>query len=42
MTFDFVREKVVAGDLSLHGAWLDIKSGDLKIYNAGSKRFVAL
>ena len=27
MTFDFVREKVVAGDLSLHGAWLNIKSG---------------
>ena len=42
MTFDFVHEKVVAGDLSLHGAWLDIKSGDLKIYNADSKRFVAL
>ena len=42
MTFDFVREKVVAGDLSLHGAWLDIKSGDLKIYNADSKRFVDL
>ncbi len=42
MTFDFVREKVVAGDLSLHGAWLDIKSGDLKIYNADSKQFLAL
>ncbi len=42
MTFDFVREKVVAGDLSLHGAWLDIKSGDLKIYNTDSKRFLAL
>ena len=42
MTFDFVHEKVVAGDLSLHGAWLDIKSGNLKIYNAGSKQFLAL
>ncbi|MCW2236257.1 carbonic anhydrase [Azospirillum canadense] len=29
MSFPFVREKVEAGDLELHGWWFDLDSGDL-------------
>jgi carbonic anhydrase len=39
MTFPFVREKVEAGTLELHGAWFAIKHGELHWRNARTKRF---
>jgi carbonic anhydrase len=34
MTFPFVVEKVRAGELNLEGAWFDIASGELGLYNS--------
>jgi carbonic anhydrase len=31
MTFPWVAERVATGSLALHGAWFDIRSGELKI-----------
>jgi carbonic anhydrase len=31
MTFPWVAERVAAGSLKLHGAWFNIRSGELKI-----------
>ena len=31
MTFPWVAERVAAGNLALHGAWFDIRSGELRI-----------
>jgi len=39
MTFPFVREKVEAGTLEIHGAWFAIKHGELHWRNPRSKRF---
>lgn len=39
MTFPFVREKVEAGTLELHGAWFAIRHGELHRHNARTKRF---
>ena len=39
MTFPFVAEKVEAGDLSLHGLWIDIKDGGLEQYDSQSGAF---
>ncbi|WP_372887822.1 carbonic anhydrase [Shimia sp.] len=39
MTFPFVRERVEAGDLSLHGLWHNIGEGGLEGYDAKSGKF---
>ena len=39
MTFPFVREKVEAGMLELHGAWFAIRHGELHWRNARTGRF---
>ncbi|WP_425033597.1 carbonic anhydrase [Pelagibacterium sp.] len=39
MTFPFVKERVDAGELSLHGAWFDISSGELWTMNGESGDF---
>lgn len=39
MTFPFVREKVEAGTLEIHGAWFAIKHGDLHWRNPCTQRF---
>lgn len=39
MTFPFVREKVDAGTLEIHGAWFAIKHGELHWRNARTGRF---
>ncbi|MAN77962.1 carbonic anhydrase [Pelagibacterium flavum] len=40
MTFPFVKERVQAGELSLHGAWFDISSGELWTMNGESGDFM--
>ncbi len=42
MGYDFVREAVEAGNLTLHGLWHDIGSGDLFWYDAGDDAFKLL
>ncbi|MBR9764250.1 MAG: carbonic anhydrase [Rhodobacteraceae bacterium] len=39
MTFPFVRERVEAGELSVHGLWHDIANGSLEQYLASEKAF---
>ncbi|MFK5997626.1 MAG: carbonic anhydrase [Rhodobacterales bacterium] len=39
MTFPFVRTRVEAEDLALHGLWLDIRGGGLEAYNPDSDAF---
>ncbi|MFN7056535.1 carbonic anhydrase [Hyphomonas sp.] len=39
MSFPFVREKVEAGTLALHGAWFAIKHGELHWRNGRTGRF---
>ncbi|MFN4183163.1 MAG: carbonic anhydrase [Hyphomonas sp.] len=39
MTFPFVREKVEAGTLEIHGVWFAIKHGELHWRNPNSNRF---
>ncbi len=39
MTFPFVRERVEAGELALHGLWTDIAEGDLMVYTPANKAF---
>jgi len=39
MSFPFVRKRVEAGDLTLHGAWFAIKHGELHWRNANTGRF---
>ena len=39
MTFPFVRERVEAGELSVHGLWHDIANGALEQYLAAEKAF---
>jgi carbonic anhydrase len=42
MTFPFVRERVVAGKLALHGARFGIANGQLEIWDAKAGSFVAV
>jgi carbonic anhydrase len=39
MTFPFVRARVEAEDLALHGLWMDIRGGGLEAYNPDSGEF---
>ena len=39
MTFPFIRERVEAGTLHLHGWWFDLDSGDLWAINSQTKMF---
>jgi carbonic anhydrase len=41
-TFPFVREREDQGQLQLHGAHFDIKSGTLSVYDNETKKFQAL
>jgi len=41
-TFPFVREREEQGQLQLHGAHFDIKSGTLSVYDNETKKFQAL
>ncbi|HEU0223480.1 MAG TPA: carbonic anhydrase [Paracoccaceae bacterium] len=41
-TFPFVAEALAADTLTLHGAWLDIGSGELSTYDPASARFLPL
>lgn len=40
MSFPFVADAVTAETLSLHGAWFDIKEGELEVYDPPSDQFV--
>lgn len=40
-TFPFIEERTETGDLSLHGAWFDILSGELRVMDPESERFAA-
>ncbi|MBR9862499.1 MAG: carbonic anhydrase [Rhodobacteraceae bacterium] len=42
MTFPFVRERVEAEDLTLHGISVNIKSGELSHYDPALKQFVEI
>ncbi|HEY9080446.1 carbonic anhydrase [Magnetovibrio sp.] len=42
MTFPFIRERVEAGTLQIHGWYLDIAEGELSSYDANEKRFTPL
>lgn len=41
-TFPFVREAVEDGLLTLHGAWIDIASGKLHLFDPDKRRFAAI
>jgi len=41
-TFPFVREREEKGQLQIHGAHFDIKSGTLSVYDNETKKFQAL
>lgn len=40
LTFPFVKDRVEAGELSLHGAWFDISTGELWTMNGDSGDFI--
>jgi carbonic anhydrase len=40
LTFPFVKDRVEASELSLHGAWFDISSGELWTMNGESGDFI--
>ncbi len=42
MTFAWVRERVEAGRLNLHGWYFDIEHGQLLHYDATAREFIAL
>jgi carbonic anhydrase len=42
LTHEFVKARVEAGTLALHGAWLDIRSGSMKTYDPTAQAFVSL
>ena len=42
MSFAFIAERVAAGALNIHGAYFDIASGDLQIYDRHAQRFESL
>ncbi|MBO0346598.1 carbonic anhydrase [Roseibium limicola] len=39
MTFSFVREPVEKGGVTLHGAWFDIGSGELRVMDPHTEQF---
>ena len=39
MTFPFVAQAVAGGDLTLHGCWIDIGSGELRMFDPESGEF---
>jgi len=39
MTFPFIKSKVDADELSLHGLWFDIRDGHVEMYDADSNEF---
>ncbi len=39
MSYGFVREAVVLGNLDLHGAWFDIREGHLEYYDRDDRSF---
>ena len=42
MTYPWVRERVEAGNLVLHGWWFDLDTGDLWITEPGSEQLMPL
>jgi carbonic anhydrase len=42
MTFPWIRERVEADSLTLHGWYFDIDAGELLAYSAETGQFVAL
>ncbi|WP_171098132.1 carbonic anhydrase [Ruegeria sp. HKCCD7255] len=42
MTFPFVADAVIGGELSLHGLWTDIGEGGLQCYDPQQKAFVSV
>ncbi len=42
LTHDFIRTRVSAGTLALHGTWLDIRSGAVSAYDPQTGAFVSL
>lgn len=42
MTFPFIRERVEAGTLEIHGWYLDIAEGELSSYDEAAKEFMPL
>ena len=42
MTFPWIRERVEAGSLALHGWYFDIDAGELLVYSAETSSFAAL
>ena len=42
MTFPYVKAAVEAGDLSLHGLWMDIGKGNLEAYDAQTDSFASV
>ena len=42
MTYPFIKERVEAGQLELHGLWTDIASGDLMVYAPAKDAFEAV
>lgn len=42
MSFSFIAERIASGTLAIHGAYFDIASGDLQIYDRRARRFESL
>ena len=42
LTHDFIRTRVNAGTVTLHGTWLDIRSGEVFAYDSQTATFVSL
>jgi len=40
MTFPYVRRRVEAKELQLHAAYFGVATGDLSVYDSGTKKFV--
>jgi carbonic anhydrase len=40
MTFPYVRRRVEAGDMHLHAAYFGVATGDLSVYDPGTRKFV--
>ena len=42
MSFSFIAERIASGTLAIHGAYFDIATGDLQIYDRRARRFESL
>ena len=42
LSFPFVKERVEAGDLTLHGLWNDIGAGGVEYYDCDEEKFLPL